>query len=249
MAALAPDLVIKRDVREAAQQSPTSRHHHICRRPRVAAIWRPSGAHRAVAVVVRLPAEDARGADGVPQMSDVLEHREVEIDVVVRREERQVRRAHAGRVEVCLERRRGAGGRDQRGCGRGRGRGRGGRRGQQGIVAEDDIWDRREHRRPAPTRRTRCRHRNRRRGRCHRRHGCGGEHHRRGRRVRAPDEIARDLELAHGAARAEDEARALEHVGEEDAHVVLLNGERERADGRGEKGAGEGGSRRGCCCC
>ena len=75
----------------------------------------------------------ARRADGVPEVGDMLEHREVEIDVVVRGEEGEVRGAHAGRVEVCLERqggggRDGAGGRDQRGCGRSRGRG--GRRGQ-----------------------------------------------------------------------------------------------------------------------
>ena len=55
-------------------------------------------------VVVRSPTEDPRRTDGVPEVRDVLQHREVEIDVVVWCEKIQMSWAHAGCIEVCLER-------------------------------------------------------------------------------------------------------------------------------------------------
>jgi hypothetical protein len=61
-------------------------------------------------VVARSPTEDPRRTDGVPEVGDVLQHREVEIDVVVWREEGQMGWAHAGCVEICLERWGGGGG-------------------------------------------------------------------------------------------------------------------------------------------
>ena len=69
-------------------------------------------AGRSIVVVVTSPTEDPRRTDGVPEVGDVLQHREVEIDVVVWREESQMSWAHAGCVEVCwkLERWCGGGG-------------------------------------------------------------------------------------------------------------------------------------------
>lgn len=53
--------------------------------------------------IVTSPTKDPRRTDGVPEVRDVLQHREVEIDVVMGCEESQMSWAHAGCVEVCLE--------------------------------------------------------------------------------------------------------------------------------------------------
>ena len=53
--------------------------------------------------IVTSPTEDPRRTDGVPEVCDVLQYREVEIDVVMWCEESQMGWAHPGCVEVCLE--------------------------------------------------------------------------------------------------------------------------------------------------
>jgi hypothetical protein len=102
MAALASDLVVERDMGQAAEQASAS--------------WPWRGRIATWGVVGRSPAQDAGGTDRVAEVGDVLEHGEVEVDVVVGGEEGEMSGAHAGGVEVSLE-----GGRSRAG-GRGRGR-------------------------------------------------------------------------------------------------------------------------------